>query len=125
MLKTFIVILVCLILQLQPINNLLIIFSYVINKEFIATVLCINREIPDNDCQGSCQVAEQLKEQEKKKKEQSGIMSQKTDITLCLPVSSAYLFPPAHDQNYPALYMNKKLSTAPSSIFHPPRQRTA
>jgi len=106
-------------------NNLLIVFSYVVNKEFIAAMLCINREIPDNDCQGSCQITEQLQEQEKKKEEQSGIMLQKTDITLYLPVSSAYLFPPVHDQNYPALYMNKKLSTTPSSIFHPPRQRTA
>ncbi len=124
-LKILLVSLLCIILIIQPLNNLLIVLNYMVNKDFVATVLCINRDIPENDCEGRCQVTEQFKEQEDKKKEQSGIMSNKSDVTLYLPMSFANQYPPVNEENYHVTYKNKKPTTPPSSIFHPPRQYTA
>jgi hypothetical protein len=113
--------LLCLVLLLQPVHDLLIVLQYVINKEFFATVLCINRDKPELGCAGKCQVTEQLKEKEKKKNDQKGLASEKIDLQLYLPVSIERPQPPdkseEHDLRHPAALPH----APPRSIFHPPR----
>jgi len=35
--------------------------EYAVNKDYIAKYLCVQREIPDNSCNGECYLHEQLK----------------------------------------------------------------
>jgi len=39
---------------------------YSLNKEFIAKVLCINRDRPEMKCEGKCHLAKMIREQEDK-----------------------------------------------------------
>jgi len=99
--------------------------NYVVNKEFIATVLCINRDIPDNDCEGSCQVTEKFKEQEKKEKEQKGSLANKSDIPLYLPSSVENPYPLTEKEKYQIVVTLIFPEPPPVSIFHPPQLYTA
>lgn len=124
MFKLIVVILLCFVLLLQPVHTLLIVLNYAINKEFISTVLCINRDKPELNCEGKCQVTEKFKEQEKKKNEQKGTFSNKVDIPLDLPASIENLFPPTVENEYHIIYKRHKPSIPPFSIFHPPKAPT-
>ncbi len=124
MLKTLTITLLCLILLLQPVNNLLIVFSYVVNKEFIATVLCIDRDVPESDCEGSCQVTEQFKEQEKKETGREGTLSNKSDISLYLPSAIENPYPPTEKFKFQFTLTMYIPEPPPYSIFHPPKNVT-
>jgi hypothetical protein len=121
MFRIVIILLLIFILVLQPVHNLLIVLNYVINKEFISTVLCINRDKPELNCNGKCQVAEQLKEQEKKKNEQKGTITDKIDIPVYIPVSNDQLHPPIEKEKYHIIYNPPTRTVPPYPIFHPPR----
>jgi hypothetical protein len=121
MFRLIIVLLLIFVLVLQPVHNLLIVLNYVINKEFISTVLCINRDKPELNCNGKCQVTEQLKEQEKKKNEQKGTVSDKVDIPVYIPASAAGLHPPIEKEKYHIIYNCSIYTLPPYPIFHPPR----
>jgi hypothetical protein len=121
MFRIIIVLLLIFILVLQPVHNLLIVLNYVINKEFISTVLCINRDKPELNCNGKCQVTEQLKEQEKKKNEQKGTVSDKVDTPVYIPASATQLHPPIGKEKYQIIYNRSIRTVPPYPIFHPPR----
>jgi hypothetical protein len=121
MLNKFCIPLLCLVLLLQPVHDLLIVLQYVINKEFFATVLCINRDKPELGCAGKCQVTEQLKEKEKQKNEQKGLASEKTDPQLFLPVSIERPQPSVENEEHEVLQSASLPNAPPRSIFHPPQ----
>lgn len=122
MFKLITVFLLCFVLLLQPVHNLLIMLDYVINKEFISTVLCINKDKPELNCQGKCQITERFKETEKKKNNNEGMVSNKIDIILYLPVSINNVLPPLVKYKYPIIFEQHILSTPPFTIFHPPKK---
>jgi hypothetical protein len=121
MFRLLIILLLIFVLVLQPVHFLLIALNYVINKEFISTVLCINRDEPELNCNGKCQVAEQLKEQEKKKNEQKGPITDKIDIPVYIPVSNDRLHPPIEKEKYHIIYNCSICTLPPYPIFHPPK----
>jgi hypothetical protein len=108
-------------LLIQPVHDLLIMLQYVIHKEFFATVLCINKDKPELGCAGKCQVTEQLKEKEKKKNEQKGLASEKTDQQLFLPVSIERPQPPVKSEEHELRHPATLPHAPPRAIFHPPR----
>ncbi len=44
------------------------IFEYLLNQDYIAKVLCINKEEPEIQCNGKCYLMKQIKKKEDKKK---------------------------------------------------------
>lgn len=74
-----------------------IIVDFLVNQEFIAKVLCINKEVVTSSCNGKCYLKAQLKEAEKQE-EQKAPTSKKAPIEILqfYPVSSvdseAYVF---------------------------------
>lgn len=44
-------------------------FDYVVNQDFIAEFLCINKDNPDLDCNGKCYLMTRLSEENQKKKD--------------------------------------------------------
>lgn len=59
--KRYILLLLTLWMALKPLWPLA---EYVINYEYIATVLCENREVPEMKCNGKCYLSKMLAEQQ-------------------------------------------------------------
>lgn len=59
--KRFILLLLALWMTLKPLWPLA---EYVINYEYIATVLCENREVPEMHCNGKCYLSKMLAQQQ-------------------------------------------------------------
>ena len=45
------------------------VFDYVINQDYIAEYLCINKDKPEMDCNGKCYLMEMLEEENQQKKQ--------------------------------------------------------
>ena len=45
------------------------VFEYVVNQDYIAEYLCINKDKPMMDCNGKCYLAKMLQEEQNEKKE--------------------------------------------------------
>ena len=50
--------------------------DYAVNKEYIATFLCINKDIPDSDCHGKCHLKKELKKVAQEEKKTSKTISE-------------------------------------------------
>ena len=57
-------------LMFSNIQSLWIMVDFCINQDYIAEVLCINRDQPMLNCDGKCFLAEKLKEQKQKQEEE-------------------------------------------------------
>ena len=95
--------------------------DYRLNKEFIASTLCENKDRPACCCKGKCFLKKQLQKEESSKNNPSSI-KEKSDIVLYLEdelkkstasIETNILYPD---------YLEKKYSGSSSSIFHPPTQ---
>lgn len=50
-----------LVAMLRPLGP---VFNYVLNFDYISTVLCINQDKPEMACHGTCQLSKQIQDQE-------------------------------------------------------------
>ncbi len=57
--------------MLPNLKKIGILIDFKINQDFIAEVLCINREKPMSTCNGKCYLSEQLKKAEEQEKQQA------------------------------------------------------
>jgi len=53
-----------------------IVAHYTLNKDFIAEVLCINKDKPKLNCNGKCYLAQKLKEAEEKENKSSQVKAE-------------------------------------------------
>lgn len=95
--------------------------NYLINQDYIAEFLCINKDKPALECNGKCYLAEQLKKaSEEKEKNLPAIAMEEYPIGIVLFISfqtetTTKIFPKAnfrYNNNYSFAYLN--------SVFHPP-----
>ncbi len=75
---------------MQNISKVIILINFHINRDYIAKNLCLQKEVEDNCCKGSCHLKEKLDDQDKKEQ------------TPALPVFK--------DKNETQLYYQKLLS---------------
>ncbi|MBS4059307.1 MAG: hypothetical protein KG029_02800 [Bacteroidetes bacterium] len=54
---------------LQSFGQSVILINFRINQEYIARVLCENKDKPELKCNGNCQLTKQLKEEEQKQQQ--------------------------------------------------------
>lgn len=99
--------------------------DYNINYEYIAKVLCINKDVPESNCNGKCQLAKELKKT---------LPTDLDDKAPGVPVVDTDKFPvfrlSTHlHQLYFFNFLQKEIITKPqmalsegylSTIFHPP-----
>ncbi len=96
---------------------------YLANKEYIAKVLCINRDKPELKCDGKCQLKEQLEKQDRQEQKLPVSLKELPETALFLTSSldlSANMivhplcitFPPY------SFVLTDELSR---SVFHPPQ----
>nr|WP_246223785.1 hypothetical protein [Fulvivirga kasyanovii] len=95
--------------------------DYEVNKDFIAKVLCINRDKPELKCNGKCYLAKKLKKAKKQQEDQNAELQQ-VSFTLAVTALTTFAFssfieePLKHYGEVNNLYHFHFFA----SIFHPP-----
>mgnify|MGYP006951073511 CR=1 FL=1 len=100
----------------------LVIYSgYKMNKEYITSVFCINKEHPELHCDGQCFLAKKLKELEGKNKQAQENLKRVAEAeprfqTVVLNHHLPYFIITSEN-----LYIEKPVKDLSISIFHPPK----
>lgn len=114
--------LLALLIMLNTLAMPLIYLDFKLNQDFIAKVLCINRDKPITTCNGQCYLNRQLKkQQEKEKTPQHQTTKKQTYETFCLVL---FDFRGLTFADISVQFPDYQLSfTSPylSSFFHPPQ----
>ena len=105
----------------QTFRSFVIQAGYLLNKNYIANNLCINKNKPALNCNGKCYLARQLREQEKQERQAPNAKKEKFDTQpFFLPNTSAVT-------HYILLATNKYYHTPEHlvaspvpAVFHPP-----
>lgn len=94
--------------------------TFKINEEYIATNLCINKEV-DKSCHGHCQLEKKFEESNDESKKNYLSLEERLFQNYCNSLQNAILGiePSVTQNNY--FYADRRLKTLPNSIFHPPR----
>lgn len=122
--KKVIVLFMLLLILVQSTSQLWITISFFINQDYIARVLCINRDKPESGCNGACQLKKQI-EKDKENQEQSNIDIKVKEVLVYIPVvapqvQSAYTFE-LTEKTFSSIYFTSYLPEGHlHSIFHPP-----
>lgn len=95
--------------------------SFKINQDYIATYLCINREVPESTCKGCCQLKKELVKQQEQKQDLPQTENKKTEIQyFARPIQ--HIEVPSRDISVSAyFYLEITSISNPAKIFHPPR----
>ena len=123
-LKNLISVLLAFLILLQSFSKVWIIFSFKINQDYIARVLCINRDKPEMHCNGNCILMQRIKaDEEQEKKDMSQKLKDLKDVCYCLRYfasPSEYLISQAGKQINTFHYQPPITSDFVKGIFHPP-----
>lgn len=106
---------------LQTFSSFVIQADYFINKDYIAKVLCINRDKPIMHCNGKCYLAKKLKEHEKKDQQAPNTQKEKLDV-------QSFFIPQVVNLSITLVITKTEyfdmednlISSYTHSIFHPP-----
>jgi hypothetical protein len=98
-----------------------LIADYLLNYDYIAKVLCINKDKPEMHCNGKCHLAKQLQQQDEQEQQSAG----KSGITLTeIPgvLVTLQTFPLCSATHIDVAFapLNGELTGASSACFHPP-----
>lgn len=96
--------------------------DFKLNQDYIARVLCINRDKPEMKCNGHCILMQKLKKARQTEESQNKQENKKQNFeTFCesLMVYSARTFPPKPKKF--GIYQFIFTSNYSSDIFHPPQ----
>ncbi|MFL5740722.1 MAG: hypothetical protein ACJ75B_10930 [Flavisolibacter sp.] len=106
---------------LQSFSKWVIIAEYQINKGYIASTQCINRNLPKMHCNGKCQMMKKLAEEEKKNAPTGPATTkmQEPCIIQDFRVSDAAAFVRTVVEHH-SCYQQSYSLHMPSSVFHPP-----
>ena len=124
MMRAFLTISFIAILSLPTILKVWILVDFKIHQDYIAEVLCINRDEPITMCNGSCYLKDRLQEAEEKEQEQipEGL-KQKVEILYLsnLVMQLNDFFDDADSVRRCPLNNESYHSSYHGSIFHPPK----
>ncbi|MBW8687376.1 hypothetical protein [Chitinophaga rhizophila] len=121
--KQLITFLLTLIWLSQLSGRYLVMFEFYLNQEFIAKNLCINRDKPQVQCNGKCQLKKQLAKENKREQENP---EQRAELKaeIFYPSVTECLVPVAYYTSVPATYNIPTTIGVPidqaSAIFQPP-----
>jgi hypothetical protein len=123
--RTFILYILLVATLVPTISSWGIIAHYQLNKEYIARVLCENRDKPDLHCDGKCYLAKRLKAQQDKLDKETIERVYHTPAVQLFCESDVYFIFTVHrgDPNHKSPLVNYLLSSYSaflSSVFQPP-----
>jgi len=107
-------------LLMQVFSKQLVMAEYMVNKKFISSVLCVNRNVPGSSCHGKCHLKQELAKDETG--QQSGESKSKTaPDTVWIPGSVLNIqFTQAYLRTAFMYEENMALPVFSTEIFHPP-----
>jgi len=76
-------------IMLQVLGKFIILVDYSINKNYIANVLCVNKNKPKMQCNGKCHLKKQLKKEDAKEQSPANPFKEIKDLPLYLGNSSS------------------------------------
>ena len=102
-------------------NKLIVVLDFQLNKNYIASALCVNRDKPRNCCHGKCFLKKQLQKEDDQGKSGIPVSKDKSDVSLyCEHVMPDNFNSQPAREKFCGYYLVKKYSTVSSRIFHPP-----
>jgi hypothetical protein len=107
---------------LPLINTATVIVDFKINQDFIAKVLCINKEKPELKCNGNCHLKEKLSDKPLENQEAPPRVQQREIVQFITATESLGInyFPGKTVQK--AVYINPLyVGEYNSNVFHPPK----
>jgi hypothetical protein len=113
-----------LVFLLQVFGSVFIYADFIINNEYIATVLCINKKKPEMHCDGKCYLKMQLGKEEEKKQSQENILKENNKVQFVYePYSSGLTIEIALAIDTEASFYYHQISSQELAfaIFHPPQ----
>jgi hypothetical protein len=115
-------ILLMLSLSCQSLVKLGILTWYEINKEYVASNLCENRNKPQLHCNGKCYLKKQLNKANNNSDTHKSVSTERTDLLECV-LPESFSLPHLFKFSQPvalALYCNGYSYAFASFVFHPP-----
>ena len=120
--RNWIAILILSSILLQTFSRAGIYISFKVNQNYIARVLCVNKDKPKLNCNGKCFLAKKLKQAEQQ--EQQKVLLKTLEVNLCYQDWYAFDFQRASSVVVPQIlsfYLQKPTIASSLSIFHPPQ----
>ena len=96
------------------------VISYHINKTYVAKVLCENKEVPQMQCNGKCQLKKQMVAEETKKESEPVSVEKMPEVfwTTTTEATTEKQFPITISK--PPISLFFQSHSFPSSVFRPP-----
>jgi hypothetical protein len=108
---------------LGTLSRSVVLLGYELNKDFISTVLCVNKNKPSMKCNGQCHLRNEMKKEEKRERSPAGAMNSGSELVLFIQ-HDVFNF---HLEAGTNLHRFSYLLTLPTqhffSEFHPPEVR--
>ena len=121
--KAFTAISLSLLILLLPLRNTLLLVDYQLNKDYVASVYCVNKAKPELHCNGKCHLAKELKAAEDQEQKLLKLLNespaivyfwQETALTFSADIPTVLV-------TGQSLYKAGTFYPPHFSIFHPPR----
>jgi len=111
---------------LQNFSKIIIWVDFQLNQQYIAKNICVQKEVNDNCCKGSCQLIKKLNEDEKNQGQQNEPSKPLKEIQLFINQEHEIQFscPLTLERSYPKINICT-YSKIILDIFHPPPQNKA
>lgn len=97
-----------------------VVTNYLINYDYIANVLCINKDKPELKCNGKCHLNKELKKDDERKDKEIKSTFEVYFFCHTPQISSENIFSPIEINKPENLYLKKEQVGFTSSVFHPP-----
>lgn len=123
--KSYFAVFMVFVLMLSHINKLLVLIDFSINQNYISNTFCINKAKPALNCNGKCYLAQKLKEQEEKEKNQiPSALKEKNQTTYICSFSKINLVYPIVLLNDKKVTISQRENFSPAHldrVFRPPK----
>lgn len=108
----------------QSTNSFWTVFSFYVNRDYIAQEVCINRFDKIPICKGSCYLEKQLSENEKKEQKSSSVKNKEVQLYTQRKTKINLAFIPSLNKPKEVVFSSNNLVPYAyiHSIFHPPKQ---
>lgn len=107
-------------LLLQTFGKGLILAEYMLNQEYIARVLCVNKAKPELACNGQCHLMKQM-EKETKKEQNGNAVKDKYEVVIAAIELQSVLQPYFTVVKISTAYNSGSPINPLTAVFHPPQ----
>jgi hypothetical protein len=114
-------ILLMLLFSVQTFSTWLWVLDYQVNKAYIAKNRCINKARPQLHCNGKCQLAKKLAEEEKRNTAGNTSLKENSTTVFCRQELEALLFSfQSLRLKHNTIYLIQACTSERTPVFHPP-----